>query len=318
MNKRRSILITGAGGQIGTELTMLLRSRGEKVVAAGFQLPLPDQITSSGPVIDLDVCDFAALRQTIKQHKITTIYQLAGILSAVAEKNPQLAWQVNVDGLRNILEAAREFGCSVFFPSSIGSFGPQAPANNTPQDSIQRPSTIYGITKVCGELLCSYYCSHFGVDTRGLRFPGLISYKTPPGGGTTDYAVEIFYAAVQDRPFQCWLKKGTYLDMMYMPDALRAIIELMAADPRQLLHRNAYNITAMSFAPEELYAAIKKHKPLFKMSYKVDPVRQAIADSWPNKLNDRAARKEWGWKPEYHLARMTKEMLGHLSGFAGK
>lgn len=313
MITRKRILITGAGGQIGSELTMALRSRYETVVAAGFQVPLPGEIADSGPCIDLDVCDFAALRRTIAKHKISTIYHLAGILSAVAEKKPQLAWQVNVDGLRNVLEAAKEAGCSVFFPSSIGAFGPQAPANNTPQDTIQRPSTIYGITKVCGEMLCNYYFKHFKVDTRGLRFPGLISYTTPPGGGTTDYAVEIFYAAVADKPYQCFLRKGTYLDMMYMPDALRATIELMEADPRKLIHRNAYNITAMSFAPEELYAAIKKHKPHFKMTYKVDPVRQAIADSWPNKLNDHAAKAEWGWKVEYHLAKMTRDMLAHLS-----
>jgi nucleoside-diphosphate-sugar epimerase len=201
----------------------------------------------------------------------------------------------------------------MFFASSVAAFGPSAPANNTPQDTIQRPNTMYGVTKTAGELLCDYYFRRFGVDTRGLRFPGLISYETLPGGGTTDYAVEIFYGAIRNKRYACFLKQGTCLDMMYMPDAIRAAIELMEADPGRLKHRNAFNVTAMSLLPEDLYAEIQKHIPEFTMTYKVDPVRQAIADTWPDRMDDRAAREEWGWKPEYDLPAMTKEMIEKLS-----
>jgi len=267
----------------------------------------------SGPFLSLDVRDFAAIEKIVKEYRIDAIYHMAALLSASAEKDPHLAWDVNINGLRNILEAARKFNLSVFFPSSIGAFGPSTPADNTPQDTIQRPTTIYGIAKVTGELLCDYYFHKFGVDTKGLRFPGLISYKTMPRGGTTDYAVEIFYAAVKEKRYECFLKQGTRLDMMFMPDAIRAAIELMEADAERLIHRNAFNITAMSLAPEDIGAEIKKHIPEFTMTYKIDPVRQAIADSWPHHMDDSAARREWGWRPEYDLVSMTKDMIERLS-----
>ena len=226
---------------------------------------------------------------------------------------PTAAWDVNVNGLYNVLEIAREYDCALFAPSSIGVFGLTTPLDNTPQDTIQRPNTMYGVTKVAGELLCDYYYQRFGVDTRGLRYPGLISYETLPGGGTTDYAVEIFYAAIKEKRYTCFLKEGTYLDMMYMPDAINSAIKLMEADPEKLKHRNAFNVTAMSFAPKHLYDEIKKFIPEFTMDYKVDPVRQAIAESWPNYMDDSVAREEWGWKPEYDLSTMTKDMLEKLS-----
>ncbi|MEJ2536397.1 MAG: NAD-dependent epimerase/dehydratase family protein, partial [Calditrichia bacterium] len=226
---------------------------------------------------------------------------------------PQLAWDVNINGLYNVLELAREFKCAVFTPSSIGAFGPGTPLDNTPQETIQRPNTMYGVTKVAGELLCDYYYKRFKVDTRGLRYPGIISNETLPGGGTTDYAVEIYYEAIKKKKYTCFLKQGTKLDMMYMPDALEGAIKLMETDTSKLKHRNAFNVTAMSFAPEDIYAEIKKHIPDFTMDYKVDPVRQGIADSWPNSMDDSAARKEWGWKPKYNLSEMTKDMLKVLS-----
>ncbi len=305
------ILVTGAGGQIGTELVEALRPRyGEcNVVAGGYQKVLPDTLLKTGPVEYFDVCDSKELHNVLQRYEINVIYHLAGMLSAVAEENPQLAWDVNVGGLRNILDAAKEIGCSVFFPSSIGAFGPATPSLNTPQVTIQRPNTIYGITKVSGELLCDYYHKKFGVDTRGLRLPGLISHQTKPGGGTTDYAVEIFFSAIQQGKYTCFLKKDTYLDMMYMPDAIKACMKLMETRSDKLIHRNAFNITAMSFSPEQLASTIREIIPTFKMDYKVDPVRQAIADSWPDKLDDSAAREEWGWLPQYDLESMTREMI---------
>jgi nucleoside-diphosphate-sugar epimerase len=309
------ILVTGATGQIGSELTPALRKRygNDNVVAAGHKSKPVQEILESGPFEYIDVRDFGSIEKIVKKYDIDTIYHLAAILSAVAETNPQHAWDVNTNGLYNVLEAARNHGCSMFFASSVAAFGPSAPANNTPQDTIQRPNTMYGVTKTAGELLCDYYFRRFGVDTRGLRFPGLISYETLPGGGTTDYAVEIFYGAIRNKRYACFLKQGTCLDMMYMPDAIRAAIELMEADPGRLKHRNAFNVTAMSLLPEDLYAEIQKHIPEFTMTYKVDPVRQAIADTWPDRMDDRAAREEWGWKPEYDLPAMTKEMIEKLS-----
>jgi nucleoside-diphosphate-sugar epimerase len=311
----KRILITGASGQIGTPLTLFLRDRygGDEVVAAcHVTKPCPDLI-DSGPCVTVEVRDFHAVETVVREHKIDTIFHLAALLSAVAEENPQLAWEVNMTGLRHVLETARACGCAVFFPSSIGAFGPTTPAENTPQDTIQRPRTMYGITKVSGELLCEYYFHRYGVDTRGLRYPGLISYETLPGGGTTDYAVEIFYAALTEENYRCFLDEGTRLDMMYMPDAVRAAVELMEADRKRLRHRNAFNITAMSVAPEDLYAEIRQVIPEFTMTYDVDPVRQAIAESWPRHLDDRAAREEWGWRPEYDLRSMTRNMIEHLS-----
>jgi nucleoside-diphosphate-sugar epimerase len=282
-------------------------------VAGGRKtLPSPE-LRDSGPFEFVDCTNADALAAVVKKHKIERIYHLAALLSAVAEANPQAAWNVNINGLYNVLEVAREHKCSVFTPSSIGAFGLSTPQDGTPQDTIQRPNTMYGVTKVAGELLCDYYFKRFGVDTRGVRYPGIISNVTLPGGGTTDYAVEIFYEAIKHGRYTCFLKQGTKLDMMYMPDALKAALDLMDADPAKLKHRNAFNVTAMSFAPEEIAAEVKKHIPNFTMDYKVDPVRQAIAESWPNYMDDSAAREEWGWKPEYDLPAMCKDMIEVLS-----
>ena len=311
----QKILVTGAAGQIGSELTMVLRKTygSDNVIATGHKTKPDKTVFESGPCHFIDCTEINTIAEMVKKYKVDTIYHLASMLSAVAEKNPQLAWNVNMFGLYNVLEVARENKCCVFFPSSIGAFGPTTPLDNTPQDTIQRPNTMYGVTKVAGELLCDYYCKRFGVDTRGVRYPGLISYKTLPGGGTTDYAVEIFYEAIKQKKYTCFLKAGTYLDMMYMPDALRAAIELMEANPDKLKHRNAFNVTAMSFAPEHIAASIKRILPEFTMDFKIDPIRQAIAESWPNNMDDNAARQEWGWKPEYDLESMTKDMVDKVS-----
>lgn len=311
----KKILVTGATGQIGSELVPALRDKygNENVVAAGHKRMPQDTVLQEGPCTMLDITEIEPLANIVHEFRIDTIFHLAAILSAVAEQNPQYAWKVNMEGLNNVLEVSRENSCAVFFPSSIGAFGPNTPPNNTPQDTIQRPNTIYGLCKVAGELLCDYYFTRFNIDTRGVRYPGLISHKTLPGGGTTDYAVEIFYHAIQEKHYECFLNKETYLDMMYMPDAVRAAIELMEADPKRLTHRNAFNLTAMNFSPKELAKEIQKSIPDFSISYKVDPVRQSIADSWPRHMDDSATRMEWDWKPHYTLETMTKEMIDHLS-----
>jgi len=312
----KGILVTGACGQVGSELTLVLRDRygSDNVVATGHTTRPSEKLLNSGPFRFIDCTNINSVEEIVKKHDIGTIYHLPILLSAKAEANPQLAWNVNINGLYNILEVAREHECAVFTPSSIGAFGPTTPLDNTPQDTIQRPNTMYGVTKVAGELLCDYYHHRFGVDTRGVRWPGLISYITPPGGGTTDYAVEIFYEAIKHRKYTtCFIKEGTYMDMMYMPDAIKSAIDIMEADAGKLKHRNAYNVTAMSFAPEHVANEIKKHIPDFVIEYKVDPIRQAIAESWPNYMDDSAARKEWGWKPEYDLASMTVDMIAKLS-----
>jgi nucleoside-diphosphate-sugar epimerase len=311
----KRIMVTGATGQIGSELVPALRKLygSNNVIATGHKKKPEKAFMEEGPYTSLDVTDIESLAKIVSDFKIDTIFHLAALLSVVAEKNPQAAWKINMEGLHHVLEVSREKGCAVFFPSSIGAFGPGTPRDNTPQDTIQRPNTIYGICKVSGELLCDYYFTHFGVDTRGVRYPGLISYKTQPGGGTTDYAVEIFYHAIQNKKYECFLSKDTYLDMMYMPDAVRAAIELMEADPGQLKHRNAFNITAMSFTPEELFSRIQKIIPNFVIQYQIDPIRQSIANSWPRHMNDQAARDEWGWQPKYDLAEMTEDMLDQLS-----
>ena len=271
--------------------------------------PLKGDLADAGPSCKIDATNAQDIADAVKKYNIDAIYNLAAILSAKAEANPMLGWNVGVGALINCLEVSREFGCSLFTPSSIGAFGPDTPHDMTPQDTIQRPKTIYGVTKVTGELLSDYYFKRFGVDTRSVRFPGLISNVTLPGGGTTDYAVEIYYAAVKGEKFVCPIAKGTFMDMMYMPDALKAAMDLMEADPTKLVHRNSFNITAMSFAPETIYAEIKKHIPDFTMTYDVDPLKQSIADSWPNYMDDSAARSEWNWKPEYDLQSMTVDML---------
>jgi nucleoside-diphosphate-sugar epimerase len=315
----KEILVIGATGQIGSELTPALRKRygSENVVAAGHKKQPASDLFESGPYVTIDVRDIDSVAAIVKKYRVDAIYHLAALLSAVAESQPQLAWELNMNGLYNVLEVARAHDCAIFFPSSIGAFGPSTPQDNTPQLTIQRPNTMYGVTKTAGELLCDYYHLRFGVDARGVRFPGLISFTTPPGGGTTDYAVEMFYAALQKKTYACPLKPSTSLDMMYMPDAVQAALKIMAADPAKLKFRNAYNVTAMSFSPEELCGEIKKHIPDFSMTYEINPVQQAIADSWPNSMDDSAAREQWGWQPRYDLPSMTIDMLEKLSARLG-
>ncbi len=310
---KTTILVTGALGQIGSELVPALRERygADGVIASDIRVP-PGGAASTGPFELLDCTDAAQIREIVTQYRVGTIYHMAALLSAVAEERPQAAWLLNMGSLYSVLEIARHHLCSVFLPSSIGAFGPTTPRDATPQDTIQRPTTMYGVTKVAGELLCDYYAHRFGVDTRGIRLPGLISHVAPPGGGTTDYAVEIFRQALRYRHYTCFLDADTRLDMMYMPDAIRAMIEVMEADPAKLKHRNAFNVTAMSFTPAELADEIRKHVPDFVIDYEVDPVRQAIADTWPRSMDDSAARSEWGWKPDYDLAALTKDMLDKL------
>ena len=309
----KKILIIGSGGQIGTELVKKLRGiyGGENVVASDLR-QLTGEIVGTGPFERIDSTNMMQIIEVVKKYNIDTIYNLAAILSATAELNPMLGWNVGIGSLVNCLEIARVYGCAVFTPSSIGAFGPNTPKDMTPQDTIQRPNTIYGVTKVTGELLSDYYFTRFGVDTRSVRFPGLISNLTLPGGGTTDYAVEIFYSAVKGEKFICPLEKGTFMDMMYMPDALDAMVNIMEADPSKLIHRNSFNVTAMSFDPEILYNTIKKYIPTFEMEYQPEPIKQAIANSWPNSLDDSCARNEWGWNPKYDLDKMSVDMIETL------
>jgi len=308
---KTKILVTGALGQIGSELVNALRARygDEAVIASDIRMPPRG---TEGPFEFVDCTNLRSLQEVIRRNDVGTIYHLAALLSAVAESKPQVAWDVNMGGLYRVLEVARENRCAVFFPSSIGAFGPGTPPDHTPQDTVQRPTTMYGVTKVAGELLCDYYFHRFNVDARGVRFPGLISHGAPPGGGTTDYAVEIFYEAIRHRHYTCFLERDTRLDMMYMPDAMKASIEVMEVEPSRLVHRNAFNITAMNFTPEELAAEIRKHLPDFRIDYQVDPMRQAIAASWPDSLDDSAARTEWGWAPEFDLPAMVEDMLDNL------
>ena len=307
----KNVLIIGSTGQIGSELTMELRKRYNGNIVAGYipgQEPKGD-LLESGPSAIVDITNEQQIAETVSKYEIDTIYNLAALLSAVAEAKPQLAWKIGMGGLFNVLEVAREMNCAVFTPSSIGVFGNNTPKDKTPQDTIRNPRTMYGVTKVSGELLSDYYFMRFGVDTRSVRFPGLISNVTPPGGGTTDYAVDIYYEAVKTGHFVCPIAAGTYMDMMYMPDGLRAAIDIMEADPSRLVHRNSFNIAAMSFDPETIAASIRKYIPEFTMEYKVDPLRQSIAESWPNSLDDTCARNEWDWAPTYDLDMMTQDVL---------
>ncbi|MBZ0113855.1 MAG: NAD-dependent epimerase/dehydratase family protein [Thermoanaerobaculia bacterium] len=310
----KRILVTGALGQIGSELVHGLRRRYGKdlVVASDIRYAPPEESQEMEPFAYVDCTNETQISEAIRRWDVGTVFHLASLLSAAAEAKPHVAWNLNMGGLYRVLEIARENNLAVFFPSSIGAFGPSTPSVKTPQDTIQRPTTIYGVTKVAGELLCDYYFQRFGVDTRGVRYPGLISHIAPPGGGTTDYAVDIFYEAIRHGRYTCFLSAETRLDMMYMPDALDAAIDLMAADADRLVHRNAFNVTGMSFTPEELTSEIRKHLPRFEIDYQIDPVRQAIADSWPDSLDDSAARAEWDWSPRYDLPMMVEDMLRQL------
>jgi nucleoside-diphosphate-sugar epimerase len=313
-NAMKNVLIIGSTGQIGTELTLELRKRYQGNIVAGY-IPGAEpkgELLETGPAEIVDITNGSQIAEVVSTYKIETVYNLAALLSAVAETKPQLAWKVGMDGLFNVLEVARQYKCAVFTPSSIGVFGNNTPKDKTPQDTIRNPRTMYGVTKVGGELLSDYYYIRFGVDTRSVRFPGLISYIAPPGGGTTDYAVDIYYSAIRGTRFVCPIAAGTFMDMMYMPDALHAAIQLMEADPARLVHRNAFNVAAMSFDPEIIYENIRRYVPDFTMAYDVDPLRQSIADSWPNSLDDTCAREEWDWKPAYDLDMMTRDMLSKL------
>lgn len=320
----KNVLLVGSTGQIGSELTMKLRKMiPEGNIVAGYIRGFEPKgdLRDSGPSELADVLNGSQLLEVVEKYHIDTIYNLAALLSSVAEKKPLLAWKIQMDGLLNILEIAKDKHCAVFTPSSIGSFGPSTPHKGTPQDTLQRPKSMYGVTKVATELLSNYYNTKYGVDTRSVRFPGLISNVTLPGGGTTDYAVNIYYSAVKEEEFVCPIKAGTFMDMMYMPDALKAAVDIMNADPDKLVHRNSFNIASMSFDPEILYKKICEHIPGFKMRYDVDPVCQGIAESWPDWMDDSCAREEWGWKPSYDLESMTVDMISSLRkkfGITGK
>jgi len=311
----RRILVTGACGQIGSELTMELRKKygGNNVVAAGHRTKPTETLLNSGPFEFIDVTKRETVETVVEKYKIDTVYHMAALLSAIGEKNPQLCWDVNMNGLYHILEIARERELTrVFCPSSLAVFGAKTPRDNTPQETFLCPETMYGVTKVAGELLCDYYFKRFDVDVRGVRYPGIISSVTAPGGGTTDYAVAIFYEAIKQKRYTCFVKEDTVLPMMYMPDCIRATLELMEAEFSKLTYHSNFNLAAMSFSAGELAAELKKHIPEFTCEYKPDS-RQEIADSWPRSLDDSAARKEWGWKPKYDLTSMAKDMLEKLS-----
>lgn len=309
----KKIMVTGALGQIGSELITKLRSEygADNVLATDIR-HVKSETVESGPFDILDVTDAENMYALAKDFGADTMMHMAALLSAKAEENPLLAWNLNMGGLMNALEVSRELDLQFFTPSSIGAFGPSTPKKNTPQDTLQRPTTMYGVNKVSGELLCDYYFEKFGLDTRGVRFPGLISNVAKPGGGTTDYAVDIYYKALEEGKYTSYIAEGTYMDMMYMPDAVQAIVDLMEADPAKLIHRNAFNVTAMSFEPSQIAAAIKKELPTFEIAYDVDPIRQAIADSWPDAIDASAAAAEWGFKANYDLDKMTIDMLEKL------
>jgi nucleoside-diphosphate-sugar epimerase len=311
----KRILVTGAAGQIGSELTLALREMygNDNVVAAGHKTRPGEALRATGPFEFIDVTRRETLEKVVVDYQIDTIYHMAAVLSVVGEEKPHVAWDVNINGLRNVLEVARQRELvRLFCPSSIAVFGPETPRNNTPQETVLRPRTMYGVTKVSGELLCDYYVRRFGVDVRGVRYPGIISSETLPGGGTTDYAVEIFYKAVEQAHYACFLRSDTVLPMMYMPDCIQASIDLMQADFHQLTHHSDFNLAAFSFSPAQLAAEIQKHMPEFTCVYEPDS-RQAIADSWPRSIDDGAAREEWGWEPAYDLGAMTADMLEKLS-----
>jgi nucleoside-diphosphate-sugar epimerase len=311
---KEKILVIGASGQIGVELTLALRKMyGASNVVASDLREENDLLKGTGPYVSLDVMNKEMLHVQVIRQNVTQVYLLAAILSATGEKNPNLAWHLNMQSLLNVLDIAREEKLhKVYWPSSIAVFGPTSPKQDCPQQTIIEPTTVYGISKYAGEFWCNYYHQRYGVDVRSLRYPGLISYKSAPGGGTTDYAVEIFHEAIEEKKYNCFLKEDTYLPMMYMPDAIRATIELMEADKNKISIRTSYNLSGMSFSPKGISAEIKKHIPEFSVQYKPD-YRQAIADSWPQSIDDSVARRDWGWKEEYDLQRMTSDMLQNLN-----
>lgn len=312
----KRILVTGAAGQIGSDLVPELRKRygNDNVVAAGHHTPLPADIRQTGPCTVLDISDHEQIDRAIEAYEIDTIYHLSSILSALAEQQRQVAYRVNIQGLYNILEAAADNGLErLIIPSSIAAFGPDTPADGTPNDTLQRPNTLYGISKVFGELMGNYYVHQLGCDVRGVRLPGIVSSKTEPTAGTTDYAVAIFYGAIRQRHYTCYLKPDTRLPMMYMPDAIMALIQIAEADAGRLRHHADFNVNAMSFTPSDLAAAIQSRVPEFRMDYRTDPLRQAIADSWPNSLDDSAARAEWDWQPQFDVDAMVDDMLEKLA-----
>ena len=314
MGDMKRIMVTGAVGQIGSELTLALRERygAEQVLATGHRTQPSEKLLQSGPFEFVDVTKRNTVEALLDRYNIDAIFHLSAILSAIGEKDPQLCWDVNINGLHNILEIARERKLlRVFCPSSIAAFGPETPQDNTPQETIMLPKTMYGVTKVAGELLCNYYVRKYGLDVRGVRYPGIISNETLPGGGTTDYAVAIYYDAIKYGKYTCFVREDTVLPMMYMPDCIKATIDLMEADFSRLLHHADFNVAAMSFSAGELAAEIKKHIPNLTVTYEPD-FRQAIADSWPRSLDDSAAREEWDWQPAYDLAAMTVDMLDTL------
>ena len=310
------ILVTGAAGQIGSELVPELRQRygNDNVIAAGHHTPLPADVRQAGPCTTIDVSDYAQIDRAIKAYQIDTIYHLSSILSALAEQRRQVAYRVNIQGLYNILEAAADNGLErLIIPSSIAAFGPDTPGDRTPNETIQKPNTLYGISKVFGELMGNYYFHQLGCDVRGVRLPGIISWKTEPTAGTTDYAVAIFYGAIRQRRYTCYLRPDTFLPMMYMPDAILALIQVAEADGKRLRHHADFNVNAMSFTPSDLANAIQSRLPGFRVDYRIDPLRQAIADSWPNSLDDSAARSEWGWQPSFDMDAMVDDMLENLT-----
>jgi nucleoside-diphosphate-sugar epimerase len=310
---KEKVLVIGASGQIGVELTLALRRiYGNTNVVASDLREENELLKGTGPYVSLDVMNKEMLHVQVIRQNVTQIYLLAAILSATGEKNPNLAWHLNMQGLLNVLDIAREEKLhKVYWPSSIAVFGPTSPKENCPQRTIIEPTTVYGISKYAGEFWCNYFFQRYGVDVRSIRYPGLISYKSAPGGGTTDYAIEIFHEALEERQYTCFLKADTYLPMMYMPDAIRATLELMEAPADRLSVRTSYNVSALSFSPHEIAAEIKKHLPDFKIAYQPD-YRQEIANSWPRSIDDSVARSEWGWKPEYDLGKMTGEMITNL------